>query len=390
MKFRVLPLTFLTLSLAACQVTKNMDEMKDATAQIRDTSKELKETSGDLYDDLRQGDAKASRETSLRDMLNARSLQEKIKHAAHYYMAFEYQLWTGAGKDDSARRELLQAEAAREFVRTLQSFAEAGQSTPRPFASRSPFQGGSPSKAEDAENRQQCLNTLAAAMHLLNPKQEFRIKLNPSMKPVSMMTMVEDAMRARYEISLGQKAIEQYPKHVHELLAFSWVVDLALQARYNFLGFSAIYTASDLQREFTEVSFFDLKTWSFHTISFNVLRKLAFGWSPLHESMNDSEIRVVTEYLTWGMETRKLMEETGLEPKLNPRVHQLLNKMQLTPEQEIRMAQAASLPPSARRAREAAMIKLFRAYSGVNKETPNELPGQVESQEDIFSIPMAP
>jgi hypothetical protein len=141
---KILGAGVLSLSLLiACSQMKQLSDMHDSTNDMADTTKsmkastqsmekltqalslkteELKEMTAQLYIDAKQGTAMGLREDILKKIMNSTSQVEKLSKTAKYFMAFEYQIWSGVGPDTEATREDTAASAAREFMREVQRF----------------------------------------------------------------------------------------------------------------------------------------------------------------------------------------------------------------------------------------------------------------------------
>ena len=235
------------LSLSACDMKSNLDDMHTSTVQMEKTTDEVEKHSdsidnqtGELYDALRQGDSLQSRRSAMANLISNRDPLRKLSEAAKYFMAFEYNLWSGYGKDITEQKRLALASlAAQEFFKDIQQFIPGGEMKADPFA-------GQLVASEDT-NMVNSFNALAATLEYKNPKQVAKLAERSDLKAISMLSMIEESLLAKADIESGRKRIQDYPGYVKEVLFSEREAVYLLQARYNYLPSLVIGKATKAQ-----------------------------------------------------------------------------------------------------------------------------------------------
>lgn len=307
---------FLLLSLmsllGACEVKKNLDEMHGATVEMNNTTKtmnqnttELQTATGELYDALRQGDSLTSRRSALENLVKAKDPARKLSEAAKYFMAFEFQFWTQTGQDSGPhRREEMATDAAREFFKDVQQFIPGMELKPRPLAGQI--------LSTEKSNLINCLNSLAVTMHLLNPKQEVRLKGDKSMQPLSMNKIIEESLLAKRSIESGEKTLSDFPGYVLEVLANEPIAFYLLEARYNYLISIFLGKSTNIAHSKMAAARFILKDWSLDLSTFNL-----------------AQTEEMTKFLSGALKTKNLLLKLGVSPRTDALVARLLRNMKV-------------------------------------------------------------
>lgn len=325
----------LGMSLMGCSVKEKLDTMHDATTEMNHQTKhlgkatdELNDKTWELYDDLRQSDSLASRRASLQALNSADDAPHRISEAAKYFMGFEYQIWSDLGKDTLKRREELAASAAREFMRDVQEFTH-GVTAPSPLAIY--------------DSKAHALNALSGAMHVLSHKQEVMLKQCTDLKPISMLSMIQEALVVKKEITSGEKKLEDMAPYVPEILAYESVAVLVLQTRYNFLGAMALARISKIRDGIFEYGKARFWSWELDLSDKNVI-----------------EVREFTRYLTGAMKVHAFLLSVGVQPLLDPSLAMAFKNMKLSPTLSAQVEQfhTSSTPTSAK---DAAVVELVDA-----------------------------
>ncbi len=307
------------VALNACDMKRNLDEMHDQTAEMNRTTQQMNETTGDmnkrteglenatgeLYDALRQGDTLAARRSALDNMLKAEEPARKLSEAAKYFMSFEFQFWTNAHEDKGeAKRIDLATLAAREFFKDVYQFIPNGVMKTDPFAYQI--------ISTDKGNLIACLNALAVTAHYLNPKQEKRLKENPSLKSMSMYKMIEESLLAKAPIESGEKKISDYPGYVFEILSNEPAAVYLMQARYNYLSVLFLGRATPIAHsKWAGVKFFARK------------------WTLDLNKFNAAQIEEFNMFLEGALKTKKILQQIGVKPEMDFMAQRMINNMTL-------------------------------------------------------------
>jgi hypothetical protein len=133
----------LTSMTFGCSALKNMDDMKNTTQGMANTTNDLDQKTGvvedkegsllnltglvqgnaaDTYYGLRQGNAAEIRKDMLKAMNKATTVEAKIAYTTIYFEAFEFMLWTGKGKDTQDYLEEQYTQAIQEFDREVTQY----------------------------------------------------------------------------------------------------------------------------------------------------------------------------------------------------------------------------------------------------------------------------
>lgn len=315
----LLVLVGFAVALNACDMKRNLDDMHDQTAEMNKTTQQMNETTGkmnertegletatgELYDALRQGDSLAARRSALDNMMKAQEPARKLSEAAKYFMSFEFQFWTNANEDKGEEKRIdLATLAAREFFKDVYQFIPNGVMKADPFADQI--------ISTEKGNLIACLNALAVTTHYLNPKQEKRIKENPSMKSISMYKMIEESLLAKASIESGEKKISDYPGYVFEILSNEPAAIYLMQARYNYLSALFLGRATPVAHsKWTGVKFF-AKKWTLDLNSFNA-----------------AQIEEFNMFLDGALKTKKILQQIGAKPEMDFMLKRMINNMTL-------------------------------------------------------------
>jgi hypothetical protein len=384
MKFvKTLFLLALSISISACEMKKNLDEMHDSTGEMNVTTTEMnenlgemKETTGkmsgttsemntkmgqmaettdqmakttnamnattcEMYTALRQGDSLSARRNGMKAIEDAEIGAPKISEAGKYFMSFEFQIWSNLCKDNKKVRLQLAAEAAKEFMRDVQQFIAAGQTEAMPFAN--PKLHG-----KERANREQSLNAIAAAMHLANPKQEELMKKDDL---ITMWDMIKKSLIAAQQIASGKATISDFPEYVHQILIYEGVAKLLAQVRYNYLGAMMLSRATKIREG---------------VLPYAKMRYL--GWTLDVSTYGTVEVSEFAVYLNGGNLAYEAMVKAGLTPKLNNTLKEILENMSIS--NQLKAAVNAPSNAKPRVAAEADFLKkllTYRRYAGIKE-----------------------
>lgn len=266
--------------LPACSEIKKIDEMKDNTSQMNETTKTLLEKTGEmkdklgemsktteeldtkmedllgvakedlaermrnvetnmaeLFDSMRQGDGSALRRNAFDSLQRARSLQARVAEAGLYMMSFEFQVMGRVGMDaDPAQRDRLYQQGVLEFFLKLDDIAPAGGKV-------WPQAQPDVEDLQSDENRASAFNAMAFALHKTNRKQ----LPDPYYgRPMSMYDLIINALLLKPEIDNGRIKLPAGPHYVKEVLARPARVRQLLQTRYNMFAYGLLGLSTNL------------------------------------------------------------------------------------------------------------------------------------------------
>lgn len=282
-----------------------MGGMEATTNGVGQTSNQMKETTNELSDFSRQGGGLQVRELAFKSLRESSSAAKKIKDAAAYFIAFDYQLWSGTGLDtDEARRLELMGRATSEFVKDVQECVVKGQDQANTLAE--------PDMSEPyaAGNTDACFNAFAVALHKENPKQNEMLKKFPKMKLVTMYSMIEDSLLAEKELNAGRLSLDKVPEYQREIMNNRGLAIRLLQARHNFAA--GIFLSQTVPQN------------SLKDVVKAGLNKYLFGasWKLKMDSYNVSKLHEFSMFMKINLATKSLLRKIGVEPIVNSTVQQ--------------------------------------------------------------------
>lgn len=308
---------------STAEVAKVTAEMAATTANMAATTEELKKTSNDLhaatinlYDDNRQGAALALRNSAREHMRVTNEQLALIGHAAHYFMAFEFQLWKNVGSDDNNKLLLMQRDAVEEFIRTVTEFVPSDRSI-------SPLQ--------TAQSRRS-LYAFCAALHIVNSNGILRfaetsdasgreMEAQPRAKVGSMLGLLQDGLAARVQVESGELHPEDLKPHQRAVLEHEGLVVYLLQVRSNFMA--AMIAQKLATRDGESLS------------SLSRMRDLLFPWTAKTLERNVVELGKFLDILEGAQSTREFLVRHGKSAPLDAKLHRFLRKMRF-PKADVR------------------------------------------------------
>ena len=359
---RLFTLGLVALSLAACEKVKKLDEMHDATQDMRQQTKDMKEQMNELGRGAKQGMALMIREELLKSIFNANSQVEKLSKAAKYFMSFEFQIWSGSGADTEHLRQEQAASAAREFMREVQSLIRKEDTAFSPAASpdmirllnkKGAASGSTLSPAEvDLLTAYSNLNAMAVAMHVKNDRQEDLLNDRKDVKALTMLSMIEETLQASAKIEAKEKRISDYPKYVAEILSFEPEAKALLQARHAALSAMAMAKISEL---LDNVDAMD--------------KMMSAAWTVNVEKLGTKGVRDAAQYLSTSLKTRAFLVDLKIEPKANELLSMMWKNAEGTAEMKALHAKVSGgvSPQSLGSDREAALAELMGHIETVKK-----------------------
>lgn len=277
--------SFVIAFTVSCSEIKKIDEMKDNTSQMNETTKTLLDKTGEmkdklgemskttedlnanvgdllsvakedlvdrlgnvetnmaeLFDSMRQGDGSALRRNAFDSLQRARSLQARVAEAGLYMMSFEFQVMGNVGMDAlPEQRERLYQQAVLEFFLKLDDIAPTkGKIWPQAKPDVDDLQSD--------ENRASAFNAMAFALHKTNRKQH----ADPFYgRPMSMYDLIINALTLKPEIDNGRLVLPAGPHYIKEVLARPARVRQLLQTRYNMFAYGLLGLSTNLTESTT-------------------------------------------------------------------------------------------------------------------------------------------
>lgn len=327
--------TLLILSfVAACAEKKQLEEMHDNTAEMKDTTVkmeanmtdlkgktgQMKEVTDELYDALRQGNSLQLRREGMKSILNAPTMFGKISEAGKYFMSFEMQIWNLTGQDiEAGKRDVLAQQAAQEFFLEVEGLAprEGLDLTAEPNSAH--IQGQA--------NRSASFNALAVTMQEINRKQLPVLKARPELEKISMLSLMEEALLSKQALNEGKLDLGTKAGYIREILVHEAKALQILETRYNLFPLIFIDQVSGIN----------------DANIFSKAKRRYIGWEFNMDKLNSEQLAYLQEkVLAPALEAKKLMKKLGLQPKLDSDVAGLLKSMKLVAHDKVSAKTAAS------------------------------------------------
>ena len=307
-------------------MSKNTDSMQSKMTQLP----ELNKNSCELYDALRQGDTLTSRRDAMVRISAAKQEAHKISEAAKYFMAFEFQLWSESCQDISLDKlNVLKDSAAMEFLREVQEFFPNGDLSPDPSAI-------SDGDEKSANNLKASLNAMSAGLHMLNPKQGYRVSSEKDFKAYSMLDILEEGLAAKGEINSGRRSVDSYPPQVKEVLLQEKYAVAVLQARYNMAVAIVVDGVSSISGGF-----------------FNQAKMYLLPWNMELGNVNVAQLQEYQAYVNGALEVRDFLKKNGYQPEMNSKFKKVLKNLRYS---------ANPLRSPLEQAEEAKLYKVLEQY----------------------------
>lgn len=346
---------FASLTLTAClqlgcEMRDQLKDMHDNTAQMNKTTGTLADSTaqtvqmmGELYDASRQGTAMDLRKKLYDSIVLEKALDSKMINAAKYYMAFEFELWSGQGQDrEIDRRHVLAKDAVEELFNHLKTVSHWDDEDLDPFAN--PETPSLTPEIISKKNQMAVFNALAATVHYTNRKQDPVTDKN-NIPKLSMYSLIEESLLAGAEIRRGAKRIADYPIYVDEVLKTEALAIQFLKARYNVLGVMIIGQVSRISKSLWD------------GVKIKILNQ---KWNLETEKMSPSEVRSYRALLDQAEKTKQLLVRLGVSVELDKSVKSIFSKMQIPAQ-----TQSAMKPMSVLDSEKQAFIDSLNQYRGI-------------------------
>ena len=315
------------LIFAGCSPFKTMEEMKDTTKKMSDTTdemgkdvKETKEISQQMkeqveqtnqtalntYNDLRSKDSADARVTFLKQMKEAKTIEAKISSAAKYFQSFEFQLWKDFSTDNEATLDALKEQAVSEFFRELSDLVK-----PDYMKKGKEYLGGLRS-TPDFMN----LFALSVTLHYKHISQE-RVTKETGRTSVSMLSIILEALEQGVSVKKGLIKVDDLPHYAKELLLFEDKAVYMLQLRHVSLAKMSLGKMTGLDITPMDIPFVDAETTGYlqKPKALWAETKMKFmDWDLDLAGMNEVEMNTVTRWLAESVSTQRKLMFLGVRP----------------------------------------------------------------------------
>ena len=291
---------------------EKMTTLVKLTEELQERTDTLFGITSDMADGLKQGDSAEHRRAALRSLQATDSIHGKISAAAKYFYGFEYQLWMGKYNDTEEKRLILASHAVQECLTDVAEIMD----------------GSELSSSINTKGVAGSINALSVTMHKLNRLQEKVLKENQGLSPMSMYSLLAEALVAYPSIQSGKIGLGEVPEYVVEALKKRSYIELLFQSRFNFLA--AMFFKSvvgDVALAKTMVGLAALKSGDANAAS--GLSQLA--WSVNPEKMDVVVREETTKYLEGAIGTISVLQKAGIALKVDPAVSLLFKKLLVSP-----------------------------------------------------------
>ncbi len=325
MRWRKVTCLFFLMTVACGKI----NDMHDATMDLRDTSQGLKQTSGQIVDtsnhmhsNLIKKDGLDVRIEATRKMKTDYRTSDKIADAVAYFRAFQYQFWSASTPGGLAKRDQFALDAVREFFREVQEFLPYHLDVPpNPLAQAAD---------DDDSNREASLNAFAAGLSQMDDNEADALAADPTLPTLTMMSMIDTALRAGVEIKAGRRSVTDYPIWIGPVREFEAIAIYLLQARHNIAVAVALGELTNLEADGTAavINMF-CNPWTPNFLGILPSPSVVIASTPI---LNDEVIRKATEYFVEGAhDTRELLTAIGVAPEIDPILKGILTNLQTPP-----------------------------------------------------------
>lgn len=198
MRKLLIPL-FLLATLVSCSEVKEAVKMPEKMDKLGETTDGMSDTTSQLYSQLRSAQSSVERRDTFGMILNDNvEMGQKLTNAAKFFMAFEYNLYTGIKPyDNSEIRDMLFFDAVEEFYKNMASVYETdikGEFNVKKAIKKgkmTPIHTGKWSLKK--RNYEQAFYAVAAAMHKVHHRQTYNAKTN-GFAEMSIYTLMKNAL----------------------------------------------------------------------------------------------------------------------------------------------------------------------------------------------------
>lgn len=330
---RLLPLFAASFILASCENPLNtMKEMRDTTKEMNEKMNETNKNTSNLGAASRHGFTEDKRDKKVDELIEEGEMGEALTHSKVLVLAYEFQSWDGiANHEGLEEREELIGDALDELYRTY--IGTHGKLTEKRkvlgvFSRKTRMEKMSPLDL-DGENKkaERAFYAISTVLHYTDLLQRRTIKQNEDagrhMEEISLYDVIKSALLKE---SRGEAVNENEAK----VLVRSYkdmAIDM-LQARMSFM--TALALKELVTKE--EMSFKDKLSGLLFKASGGKYGALKVD--SLFAESNDPTREQVMEYLDGALKTKAVLEEIGVEPRLQKEVKSIMENLELALEDD--------------------------------------------------------
>jgi hypothetical protein len=285
------------------------EKMNQNTENMKSTTEGMSGVMTEIYDSGRQGAAVDLRNKQWDLLIHAAKPDEKAANAALFFIEFEFQLWSNFGRDTiKQERERLMQDAVCEFFVRLLGITHWAPEELDPFAGSAPVLLANPLKQSDLDNEKASFNALALTIEHNNRKQE--LIPETSADQLSMLSLIENALRAGKQIKEGKAKLSDFPAYVDLVLQNEELAVRLLRARHQMMGLAVLCQVTTMCRDLGEGAKY---------------AKLGVRWDLDFSQLNESQVRLISFRLGEGIAARNFLAELGIRDDLDAGIQRVFS-----------------------------------------------------------------
>ena len=292
------------MSATTNDMSKTTSGMAKTTSDMAVTTNGMAKTVGFTYTDLRIGNTRQARADALDSMNRSHEQATKLGYASEYFAAQEYQFWKPSAESKEARLELM-AVSVKDFFRKVHEYISDRDQV-------------DPTKTDnDSKN----LFAIVGALHYVNFAQSDALA-GTHESIVTMLSMIEDGLRAKADVDSGKIKTENLPAYQLEVLREEQDAIYLLRVRQNFLkGFGFVLASAQPNGDDPAKS---KEIWD----AFKA--KVFKGkWDPNFEFRNATQVEYNAIVFEYALETEQFLTDIKVDPKANKLLTVFLKSMNL-------------------------------------------------------------
>jgi hypothetical protein len=293
-KRTVLPAAAAMLMAAGCSIQKGLEETKDRTARMEETTRDLRDLTTTVYTSARSALGVAMSKESMAKLLATGDGEEMMGYAISFFGTLPFQEWQGQGHDTQEVRDELFLTAINLYFASIQNLVD----------DKHPVSVIIPSK------NWMRLSTLSVGMSYISDDQKYLARQR-GFQPRSMYDLLTEALLQKRNFESGKDT----PKWVIAVLRNEDTATYLLQLRHNYLGYVVAGRMSALE---------DKKL----GLPFNyILQTTIKSWKVHLDTMGLAQTELILEWLDKIEHTRGILNAIGEEPRYNKSVQRLMRNL---------------------------------------------------------------
>ncbi len=276
--------------------------MAKTTAGMAVTTESMAKYVTVTYDDLRLGNTRQARQEALEAIKTSEEMPAKMGYASEYFAAMEYQFWKPELETEEKRQAMMMT-AVKDFFRKVKEYI-------------SNYDMVAPTATDpQTEN----LYSLAAALHYVNPAQDEALRGKDNIQTVTMLSMIEDGLRAKRDLETGVTTVDSVPAYQLEVLRQEQAAVYLLRVRQNFLKAFAFVSAASQESGNDPQKWKSIWDW--------IKGKFGGNWVPNFAVRNAAQVDYNAIVLDYAAETLNMLNSMGYDPKSDGKIKTLLQSM---------------------------------------------------------------